>query len=692
MLIFGALEEGKTAVEWGVEAQKGDFQGCLCLYLLIFSPTTSISSILTVPSPPRTPDASSQQSLETHTPNIDKLYEEGIELDRHYTYKICSPSRSALQSGRHPDHVNPLNTGVLVNNPDDPVSGYQGIPRNMTGIAEKLKSAGYKTHIVGKWDAGMATPDHTPRGRGYDSFYGYFQHANGYWDKGGHIESTGDIDLCMNVFTDLFMENETYRGGVLESGELDESCSGSNEDDPSCYEEHIFKAKTLDIINAHDTSSPLFHFHAFHLIHTPLEVPNSYLDKVDAMIAPFEFDDAARRNYSAMVYYMDEVVGEIVDALKAKDMWDNTVLALMADNGGPLYVPGSGNNHPLKGGKYSDWEGGVRTNALISGGSVPEASRGGKYDGLVSIADWYGMFTELANVPVDDEKAERANVWLEENNLPTLPPVDSVPGLYTSITSLKSENLHPVLPLSDQAIIKYPYKLITGIHPYSNWTGELYPNCTTISDEDLIPWHNDSNIFEYHIDWDHDDERDFRHVWGEDCGIKGCLFNIEEDPNETNNLSGNGKNVDLMVELMGLLEEHRTTLFTPNRGVEDVKACENSITNGGFYGPWIDTEEYYTGPFREISFVKKVLSKGYAELLELVAHPKVEETVWKITEFIYPCIVRPYLERDFDWCCTSDGCPQPPKAGGENGSDDEGLAGGHDLLKCFWDDRKKLEE
>ena len=188
------------------------------------------------PPPPPTntplsiPTDSSQASLETHTPNIDKLYEEGIELDRHYTYKICSPSRSSLQSGRHPDHVNPLNTGVIVNNPDDPISGFQGIPRNMTGIAEKLKGQGYKTHMVGKWDAGMATPDHTPMGRGYDSFYGYFQHANGYWNKEGHIESTGDVDLCMNMFTDLFMENATYRGGVLESGELDDSCSGSNEE------------------------------------------------------------------------------------------------------------------------------------------------------------------------------------------------------------------------------------------------------------------------------------------------------------------------------------------------------------------------------------------------------------------------------------------------------------------------------
>ena len=69
-----------------------------------------------------------------------------------------SPSRCSLQTGRNPLHVNAINTGVLVHNPVDPVSGFQGIPRNMTGVAEKMHAAGYRTAMTGKWDAGMATP------------------------------------------------------------------------------------------------------------------------------------------------------------------------------------------------------------------------------------------------------------------------------------------------------------------------------------------------------------------------------------------------------------------------------------------------------------------------------------------------------------------------------------------------------
>ena len=66
-------------------------------------------------------------------------------------------------------------------NPADPVAGFSAIARNMTGMAVHMRAAGYATAAVGKWDAGMATPDHTPLGRGYDQSLIYFHHANDYW-------------------------------------------------------------------------------------------------------------------------------------------------------------------------------------------------------------------------------------------------------------------------------------------------------------------------------------------------------------------------------------------------------------------------------------------------------------------------------------------------------------------------------
>ena len=76
---------------------------------------------------------------EIQTPNIDAIFgDDGVTLTRHYTYKFCAPTRSALQSGRLPVHVNTVNAEPECRNPDDLVSGYAGIPRNMTTIATLL--------------------------------------------------------------------------------------------------------------------------------------------------------------------------------------------------------------------------------------------------------------------------------------------------------------------------------------------------------------------------------------------------------------------------------------------------------------------------------------------------------------------------------------------------------------------------
>ena len=69
----------------------------------------------------------------------------GIDLQRHYGFKSCSPSRCSFQSGRLPVHVLDANTVPESFNPNDTVSGYAGIPRNMTTIATFLKRGGYKT-------------------------------------------------------------------------------------------------------------------------------------------------------------------------------------------------------------------------------------------------------------------------------------------------------------------------------------------------------------------------------------------------------------------------------------------------------------------------------------------------------------------------------------------------------------------
>ncbi len=117
-------------------------------------------------------------NTEFPTPNLAQLALEGVLLERTYGHKFCGPSRASIQTGRNPIHVTVLDNALPQHNPRDPMGGFQGIPRNMTGVAAKLKGAGYSTHMVGKWHCGLATHDHIPHGRGYDTSLNYMDAAN----------------------------------------------------------------------------------------------------------------------------------------------------------------------------------------------------------------------------------------------------------------------------------------------------------------------------------------------------------------------------------------------------------------------------------------------------------------------------------------------------------------------------------
>ncbi|KAG5181437.1 alkaline-phosphatase-like protein, partial [Tribonema minus] len=105
-----------------------------------------------------------QLQKEVQTPVMDALAQHGIVLDRLYVHNVCSPSRSAFVTGRNPRHVNLINRPSDMYDPSLPLDGIWGVPAQMTGIAEKLKSAGYATQHVGKWHLGYASHHQMPSG------------------------------------------------------------------------------------------------------------------------------------------------------------------------------------------------------------------------------------------------------------------------------------------------------------------------------------------------------------------------------------------------------------------------------------------------------------------------------------------------------------------------------------------------
>eukprot|EP00929_Paragymnodinium_shiwhaense_P063511 TRINITY_DN3171_c0_g1_i1.p1 TRINITY_DN3171_c0_g1~~TRINITY_DN3171_c0_g1_i1.p1 ORF type:complete len:758 (+),score=208.06 TRINITY_DN3171_c0_g1_i1:112-2274(+) len=601
-----------------------------------------------------------QLIAEAQTPVLDGLIKEGVHLRRHYSYAICAPSRASLQTGRLGTHVNMRNTGVNVYNASDPEAGAAGIPTMMTGIAEKMKSAGYRTHGIGKWDAGMATPERTPIGKGYETWFGYYQHANDYWTKGSAFQATGEIDNCLSLFTDISMKNATYSGGVFDQKILRPDCKEDDGPNPPCYEEVAFKERAKEIIMAHDLKEPLFMFYSSHLLHTPLQVPKWWLKRIDELVEKaggMPIDTQNRRLYAAMTHFLDQAIGEIVDTLKSRGMYENTLIAFMSDNGGPIYEPGSANNWPLKGGKYTQWEGGVRVNAFMSGGLVPKENRGTAWDGIMSIADWYATFCELAGISPEDTKAESVNKKRVSAGLQPLPPVDSKSVWKEILSNGKGRGSSP-LHMSDQAVLAYPWKLVVGKLPYSKWTGPQYPNCTTwdAAFKGHGPVFVDVKVFDESIVTTKDPVKRAEISWEGDCGEAGCLFNVEEDPSEHNNLAADPKYADKLKEMHGILAKENAGIFQPYRGEMTVAACDMFIEQGGYLGPFMHAEDFYKGAKPDPPAVGHLAMKK--RLIHILNKPVVVECIQSFSQAVVPR-VWPKFNQGLDKCISK---PTPEEA------------------------------
>merc|ERR1712048_526903 len=119
------------------------------------------------------------------------------------------------------------------------------------------------------------------------------------------------------------VENSTYRG-PYQGPELTDKCKDSEDPTPYCYEEKMFEEQSLAIIREHDTSEenhPLFLMHAFHLLHTPLQVPNYYIKLIEQSVAEHggeKIDTQNRHLIMAMTLYLDDVVKNLTHALKTK--------------------------------------------------------------------------------------------------------------------------------------------------------------------------------------------------------------------------------------------------------------------------------------------------------------------------------------------------------------------------------------
>ncbi len=308
------------------------------------------------------------------TPVLDRLAAEGMKLSSFYTLPLCTPTRAALMTGRYPMRYG-LQTGAI------PSGATYGLATDETLLPQILKSAGYRTALIGKWHLGHAKQDYWPRQRGFDYFYGAL---------------VGEID---HFKLESHGAKDWYRDNTL----LDEVG----------YDTELFGAEAVRLIESHDPATPLFLDLSFTAPHTPYQAPQAYLDRY-ATIA-----DPSRRAYAAMVTAMDEQIGRVVDALTRRGMRDNTLIVFHSDNGGTrsaMFV-GEGvvagdlppNNSPYREGKGSLYEGGTRVVALAN---WPGRIAPGEANGVMHVVDMLPTLAKLAGAKVENTKPiDGMDIW-----------------------------------------------------------------------------------------------------------------------------------------------------------------------------------------------------------------------------------------------------------------------------------------
>jgi arylsulfatase A-like enzyme len=289
------------------------------------------------------------------TPNIDRIAKAGVKLNQWYVQPLCSPTRAALMTGRYPMRDG-LQVGVV-----RPWASY-GLPLEERTIAQALKDAGYETAITGKWHLGLIEPAYLPTHRGFDHQYG---HYNGAIDYNTHIRDGGF---------------DWHRDDKV------------NHDEG--YSTHLIAKEAVKRIAERDKSKPLFLYVPFNAVHSPHQVPAKYKEPYQSLPEP-------RRTYAGMMTAMDEGIGQILDAIDANQMTDNTLVWFSSDNGGPQ--PGKvTNNTPLRGGKGSLWEGGVHVAGCAKWpGKIPA---GGEVDQPLHIVDVYPTLLKLAGADLSKQK------------------------------------------------------------------------------------------------------------------------------------------------------------------------------------------------------------------------------------------------------------------------------------------------
>ena len=329
------------------------------------------------------------------TPNIDRLFKQGVELRNFMGWCVCSPTRAMLLTGRHPFRVG---TG--------PETGGE-LEKAETTIAEGFKAHGYRTGVFGKWHNGE-DPD-TAEYRA--AFAEAFKEMPNKKFKGGLGANEHGFDEAWVYYgggADYFTRRNSGGKGPVSwwhNREYRQFDKG--------YTEDFITQHAVEFIRD-NKSRPFFCYVPFHIVHAPLQAKDADLKGVDPKVT-----DETKRVYAAMVQALDRNVASILAELDQLGLRENTIVVFTSDNGATR----DGSNLPFRGGKHSVFEGGTHLPTVIHWPNGKVVSR--SWDGLCGALDMFPTLMAMADLKMPETRPLNGkNIWpaLRHN---TASPVES---------------------------------------------------------------------------------------------------------------------------------------------------------------------------------------------------------------------------------------------------------------------------
>jgi arylsulfatase A-like enzyme len=305
-------------------------------------------------------DLGCQGSKYYETPNIDRLAAQGIRMLRYYNSQNCAPTRAVLMSGQYAPRtgiytVNSLERGHAGERRMNVPANETKLPLEKFILPQALKSAGYATGMFGKWHLGNAG-EHHPAQRGFDE---------ALVSDGKHFKFT--------TIPEVKYPERQYLADFLTD-------------------------RAVDFIGRHQ-DKPFFLYLPHFAVHTPIHAKAEYVVAWEKKPAKGTHWNPT---YAAMIQSLDESVGRIVARLEELKLTQNTVVIFSSDNGGlggyhrteaPSKEKGFTDNTPLRGGKGTLYEGGIRVPFIVRWPGVVPA--GATSDVPVAHIDVYPTFLDI---------------------------------------------------------------------------------------------------------------------------------------------------------------------------------------------------------------------------------------------------------------------------------------------------------